>query len=218
MPSRDDTGLRRLAVVTGGGKGIGLACARALTAKAVDVIAFGRDEAALVASGFDYRVCDVTDEAAVAACFGPLAVDILVNNAGSSMSAPLPRTTLADWNAAFADNATSAFLCTRAVVDGMRARGWGRVVTVASTASHAGTPFIAAYAAAKHAVLGLTRVAAAELIGTGVTANSVCPAFVRTDMTRRSIENIVARTGRTEAESEAILAAASALGDRKSVV
>ncbi|MDP9465200.1 MAG: SDR family oxidoreductase [Actinomycetota bacterium] len=203
----------RTAVVTGGAKGIGRACSDALHAAGFRVVAVGRDQQALEASGHAHYVCDVTDEASVAATFDLIgAVDVLVNNAGVSMSAPVHRTPLADWNDAFAVNATGAFLCTRAVVPGMRERGWGRIVTVASTSSHAGSPYIAAYAASKHAVLGLMRVVAAEVAGTGVTANTVCPTFVRTTMTERTIANIVDRTGRGETEAEQALASQSALG------
>ncbi|TPW12919.1 MAG: short-chain dehydrogenase/reductase SDR [Acidimicrobiaceae bacterium] len=204
---------RRTAVVTGGGKGIGLACARALSAGGFEVVVVGRDERALVASGFVHRACDVTDEAAVRQLFASLDhVDVVVNNAGTSVSAAVHRTSLEDWNSVFASNATSSFLCTRAAIGQMRERNWGRIVNVASTASHVGTPYIAAYAAAKHAVLGLTRVVASELAGTGVTANAVCPTFVRTEMTDRTIANIAARTNRTAADAERTLASASALG------
>ena len=210
MPRSDND---RVAVVTGGAKGIGLACSDALRSAGFRVVVLGRDGQALQASGFDHHVCDVTDEAAVIGTFATIgAVSVLVNNAGVSMSAPVHRTSLAEWNHAFAVNATGAFLCTRAALPTMRELGWGRIVTIASTSSHAGSPYIAAYAASKHAVLGLTRVVACELAGTGITANSVCPTFVRTDMTERSIANSGARTGRSATEAEHALAAQSALG------
>lgn len=203
----------RLAVVTGGAKGIGRACSDALNAAGFRVVVLGRDREAMQAAGYDHHVCDVTDEAAVVDTFATIgAVDVLVNNAGVSMSAPVHRTSLAEWNHAFAVNATGAFLCTRAVLPAMRANGWGRIVTIASTSSHAGSPYIAAYAASKHAVLGLSRVVACEVAGTGITANCVCPTFVRSEMTDRSIANIVERTGRSEADAEQALAAQSALG------
>ena len=94
----------------------------------------------------------------------------------------------------------------------MRERGRGAIVTVASTAGRAGAPYTAAYTASKHAAVGLMRAIAAELAGSGVTANAVCPAFVDTPMTERSVANIVRRTGRSEAESTAALAASSPLG------
>ena len=157
--------------------------------------------------------CDVTDEAAVAALFESLGpVDVLVNNAGVASSAPLERTTLADWREQLDVNATGAFLCTRAALPGMAERGSGRIVTVASTAGLVGAKYTAAYTASKHAAVGLTRAVAAEVAGTGVTANAVCPAFVRTDMTRESVRRIVERTGRSEADAETALAAATPLG------
>jgi NAD(P)-dependent dehydrogenase (short-subunit alcohol dehydrogenase family) len=191
----------RVVVVTGGTRGIGRAVAERLEAAGDRVHALGRAE------------CDVTDEAAVRATFeriGP--VDVLVNNAGVSSSAPLARTTLADWQAQVAINATGAFLCTRAVLPGMLERDAGRVVTVASTAGRAGARYTAAYTASKHAAVGLVRAAAAEVVGTGVTVNAVCPAFVRTDMTHASVARIMARTGRGEEEAEAALAGMAPLG------
>jgi NAD(P)-dependent dehydrogenase (short-subunit alcohol dehydrogenase family) len=193
--------MSRVVVVTGGTRGIGRAVVERFEAAGDRVIALGRD------------TCDVTDEAAVAAAFGRIGpLDVLVNNAGVSSSAPLARTTLDDWRGQIDVNATGAFLCTRAALPGMLERGSGRIVTVASTAGRAGARFTAAYTASKHAAVGLMRAVAAEVAGTGVTANAVCPAFVRTDMTARSVERIVARTGRDAAEAEAALAEAAPLG------
>ncbi|MGW5743332.1 SDR family NAD(P)-dependent oxidoreductase [Amycolatopsis sp. NPDC003861] len=193
--------MSRLVVVTGGTRGIGAAIADRFRAAGDTVLAPGRAD------------CDVTSEEAVAEYFasaGP--VDVLVNNAGISSSAPVSRTSLADWQAQFEVNATGAFLCTRAVLDGMRSRDRGRIVTVASTASHVGYRYTAGYTASKHAAVGFMRAVAAELAGTGVTANAVCPAFVRTDMTATSVERIVSRSGRSTSDAEAALAAASPLG------
>ena len=193
--------MSRVVVVTGGGRGIGRAVVERFAEAGEHVVALGRD------------TCDVTDEAAVAAAFERIGrVDVLVNNAGVSRSAPLARTGLDDWRAQMDVNATGAFLCTRAVLPGMLERDSGRVVTVASTAGRAGARYTAAYTASKHAAVGLMRAVAAEVAGTGVTANAVCPAFVRTDMTRRSVERIVAATGRDEASAEAALAEAAPLG------
>jgi NAD(P)-dependent dehydrogenase (short-subunit alcohol dehydrogenase family) len=191
----------RRVVVTGGTRGIGAAIAARFAAAGDDVVAVGHAE------------CDVTDEAAVAALFervGP--VDVLVNNAGVAGSAPLKRTTLADWRTQLDVNATGAFLCTRAALRGMLERDSGRIVTVASTAGLHGGKYTSAYTASKHAAVGLTRAVAAEVAGTGVTANAVCPAFVRTDMTTESVRRIAHTTGRSEQEAEAALAAASPLG------
>ncbi len=134
-------------------------------------------------------------------------MDILVNNAGIAHSAPLIRTDLGDWNRLLAVNATGTFLCTRAFLPGMIERGWGRVVNVASVAGLAGARYIAAYAASKHAVIGLTRSAAAEVAERGVTVNAICPGYVDTPMTTESLRRIAEKTGRSEAEAlDAILA------------
>jgi NAD(P)-dependent dehydrogenase (short-subunit alcohol dehydrogenase family) len=191
----------RIVVVTGGTRGIGAAIAARFQTVGDKVHAPGRAE------------CDVTDEAAVARYFAALGpVDVLVNNAGISAGAPLAKTSLEQWRTQLDVNATGAFLCTRAVLPGMRERGSGRIVTVASTASHVGYRYTAGYTASKHAAVGLMRATAAEVAGTGVTANAVCPAFVRTDMTAASVARIQEKTGRDEADAEAALAAASPLG------
>jgi NAD(P)-dependent dehydrogenase (short-subunit alcohol dehydrogenase family) len=191
----------RIVVVTGGTKGIGKAVADRFAAAGERVEAVGRDQ------------LDVTDEGQVTAFFERLGrVDVLVNNAGLASGAPLARTTLDVWRAHFDVNATGAFLCTRAVVGGMIERGDGRIVTVASTAGLAGARYTAAYAASKHAAVGLMRATAAELAGTGVTANAVCPAWVNTAMTERTVANIVEKTGRTAEEARADLEAMTPLG------
>ena len=178
------------------------------------MFALGRDREALERLA-DVRtgVCDVTDEASVREAFAAIgAVDVLVNNAGIAESAPLHRTTLESWGRHFDVNVTGPFLCMREVVPGMRERGRGAIVTVASTAGRIGTPYTTAYTSSKHAAIGLTRAVASELSGTGVRVNAVCPTFVRTDLTARAIARIVETTGRTEAESEAALARQSPLG------
>ena len=192
-------------MVTGGGKGIGAAvCARFAGDRVVSV---GRTP------GEVDEVCDVTDENAVAELFervGP--VDVLVNNAGVAESAPLARTTLADWRGQLDVNATGAFLCTRAVVPGMVERRSGRVVTIASTAALVGGRYVTAYTASKHAAVGLMRAVAAEVAGTGVTANAVCPSYVRTPMTERTLARISEKTGRSREEAVASLEASTQLG------
>jgi NAD(P)-dependent dehydrogenase (short-subunit alcohol dehydrogenase family) len=191
--------MSRVVVVTGGAKGIGKAVADRFDGDQVH--APSHDE------------LDVTDESAVQAFFERLdQVDVLVNNAGVAASASLARTTLDHWREHLDVNATGAFLCTRAVVGGMIERGDGRIVTVASIAGLSGMRYTAAYAASKHAAIGLMRVTAAEIAGTGVTANAVCPAWVRTEMTDRTVENIVAKTGRTADEAEAELKGMTPLG------
>ena len=219
-------GSGRVAVVTGAGRGIGAATARALADAGLEVVLAARTReqverqtAELAARGRRAKavVCDVTSEASVealsrqAAELGP--VGVLVNNAGAAGSMPLARTSLDDWNRLLAVNATGAFLCTRALLPGMLERKWGRVVNVASTAGLVGAKYLAAYTAAKHALVGLTRSVAAEVAGTGVTANAVCPGFVDTDMTVETVSRIVAKTGRTR--EEALAAALASAGQSR---
>lgn len=208
------TAAQRAVVVTGGGKGIGKAVVARFAAAGDRVVAVGRDQEALAATeAAAAEVCDVTDEGQVKALFERLGpIDVLINNAGVATSAPLERTTLDDWRTHWDVNATGPFLCTRAAIGGMIARGDGRIVTVASTAGLVGSRYTAAYAASKHAAVGLMRAVAAEVAGTGVTANAVCPTYVRTEMTRRSIAGIVAATNRSEEEAAEALVAASPLG------
>jgi NAD(P)-dependent dehydrogenase (short-subunit alcohol dehydrogenase family) len=211
--------ITRRVVVTGGSRGIGRAIVEQFAAgSGTEVVAVGRDVRALAeveATAAHVRGlrCDVSDEAAVVALFDELGpVDVLVNSAGISDSAPLHRTSRASWDAQMAVNATAVFLCTRAVISGMRERGDGRIVTVASTGGRVGVAYAAAYAASKHAAIGLMRSTAAELAGTRVTANAVCPAFVDTEMTTRSADRIAQTTGRSVQESLDTLANLAPLG------
>jgi NAD(P)-dependent dehydrogenase (short-subunit alcohol dehydrogenase family) len=212
-----------LAVVTGGSGGIGRACAARFLAAGHHVLLTGRNEEALAKAAtdlgggpggdqLDVAAFDVTDEAAVEHHLRPLAVDVLVNNAGWANSAPIERVPLADWEAMLTVHATGPFLCTRAVLGGMRERGHGRIISVASVAGMVGAPYIAAYTAAKHAALGLMRATAAEVAGTGITANAVCPGYVDTPMTDSSVSRIAGRTGRSPEETRSALASTSPLG------
>jgi NAD(P)-dependent dehydrogenase (short-subunit alcohol dehydrogenase family) len=209
-----------LAVVTGGSSGIGRAVAARLLAVGHQVVITGRRlealEAAVAALSDGGEIAavafDVTDEAAVRGALAELPVDVLVNNAGYGTSSPLERTSLDDWSAMLAVHATGPFLCTRAVLAGMKARNFGRIVTVSSVAGLAGARYIAPYVAGKHAAIGLMRATAAEVTGTGVTANAVCPGYVDTPMTDTSVANIASTTGRGEDHARSYLAKTSPLG------
>ena len=199
----------RGAVVTGGGRGIGAAVASALAEAGAAVVVAARTAAEVETVAGLLReqggkawavVSDVTDEKSVkqlgdAARYHLGTVDILVNNAGASASAPLRKITLEEWIRMFHANATSTFLCSREFTSGMEERGWGRIVNVASIAGLTGAKYIAHYSAAKHAVVGLSRALAAELAGSGVTVNAICPGYVNTQMTDRALALVESRAG-----------------------
>lgn len=198
-------------LITGGGTGVGADLARGFHAAGADVVIAGRRLAPLEAvadtlPGARALTCDVTDEAQMTALFAQAgAVDVVIANAGASTSAPMARTSLADWNAMLAVNLTGTFLTLR---EGLRQfSGWGRLIAVASTAGLKGYGYVAPYAAAKHGVVGMIRSLALEVARGPVTANALCPGFLDTEMTDRSVANIMEKTGKTEAEARAALAA-----------
>jgi NAD(P)-dependent dehydrogenase (short-subunit alcohol dehydrogenase family) len=216
-----ERGPTRRAVVVGGSRGIGRSIVATLADASYEVVATGRDQTALddlraelAGEGRQVgtTVVDATDEDATGALAADLAADVLVYNAGTSSAAPLARTSRAAWERELEVNATGAFLALRAFVPGMVERGFGRAVVVSSTAGLSGSPYISAYAAAKHAAIGLVRAVAAEVAGTGVTVNAVCPHFVRTDMTAATIERIERATGRDPDDALAELERTSRLG------
>ncbi len=209
----------RVALVTGGGRGIGRAVALSLAAAGADVAVAARSDKELAETVEAIRStgrrgeavrCDVGDRQQVDAMVArvrralgdPL---ILVNNAGVAASAKLQDTTDEMWEGMLRVNATGAFYCTRAILPLMRQAGWGRVVSIASVASKVGGPYLAAYAASKHALLGLTRAVAAEVASQGVTVNAVCPGYVDTAMTDASTGNIAAKTGRSPQDARRML-------------
>jgi len=151
--------------------------------------------------------CDVADVKSVEAMFDQVAKtfghgpDILVNNAGIAQSAPLTKTDDELWHRHLAINLSGSFYCTRAAMPHMLERGWGRIINIASIAGKTGAPYIAAYSASKHGLLGLTRSVALEMATKGITVNAICPGYVDTEMTTRAVESITSKTGRSADES-----------------
>ena len=195
----------KTALITGGGRGIGRAIALTFAQHGarVAVAARTREQVESVAQeiGGNAFVCDVSDSASVAEMFAELQPDILVNNAGIAESATLPNTTDELWHRHLAINLSGTFYCTRAALPSMLERGWGRIINIASIAAKAGAPYISAYAASKHGVLGLTRSVALEVAARGVTVNAICPGYVETEMVSRGIHQITAKTGRSAEEA-----------------
>jgi len=207
------------AVVTGGGSGIGAAIATALANDGVQVTLMGRTLKRLESlqlPGARCVVCDVSDPASVQSAFDAAAeraaVDILVNNAGEVESQPFLRTSPDLWQRTLDVNLTGTFLCTKQVLPGMVERGFGRVVNIASTAALTGYAYVAAYCAAKHGVLGMTRALALEVAKKGVTVNAVCPGYTDTDIVAQAVERIVSKTGRSAEQARGELAAANPQG------
>lgn len=201
----------RHAIVTGGGRGIGLAVAEALARLGARVTIMGRDEAALrarvpeLSRRFQVDVAhervDVADAALIekafqqaAARFGP--ASILINNAGIARAAPFAKTDLDFWRDVIDTDLTGAFLCIRQVIKAMAASDFGRIVNIGSTAGLTGYPYIAAYCAAKHGLIGLTRALAREYARSALTVNAVCPGYTDTDIVSGAVASISAKTGR----------------------
>ena len=205
----------RHALVTGGSRGIGRAVAATLTRAGAVVTVIGRDETALqdvVASGeaAGHVICDVTDGAAVPHAFATAretrgAIDILIANAGAAVSKPFGRTTHEDFAAMWTLNVMGVVHSAQAAIAPMVERDFGRIVAVASTAGLKGYPYVSAYCAAKHGVIGLVRALALETARTGVTVNAVCPGFTETDLVGASLDRISAKTGRSREEALAEL-------------
>jgi NAD(P)-dependent dehydrogenase (short-subunit alcohol dehydrogenase family) len=196
------------AIVTGGGGGIGLAIARALALGGYRVTLMGRNRERLEAAQGDMPnalaiACDVGDEASVKIAFakaseqfGPAA--LLVNCAGIARTAPFEKTGDDIWAELWRVNVMGAVYTSRAALPGMRTLPAGRIVNIASTASLKAYAYVSAYTSTKHALLGLTRSLALELVGTAITVNAICPGYADTEIIRDSVATIVAKTGRSE--------------------
>jgi 3-hydroxybutyrate dehydrogenase len=205
------------AVVTGGSRGIGRAIAAALIQHGAAVTIMGRTPETLQSTANEIGAtpveCDVTQPESVERAFAACGdVDILVNNAGTAESAPITRTDAALWERMINLNLTGVFRCTQAVVPGMVARGYGRIVNIASTAGLKGYAYVVAYCAAKHGVIGFTRALALELVNKGITVNAVCPGYTETDMITASVATIMSKTGRDEAQVRAELVKNNPMG------
>ncbi|HEX3253765.1 MAG TPA: SDR family NAD(P)-dependent oxidoreductase [Pyrinomonadaceae bacterium] len=202
----------KTALITGGGRGIGRAIALAFAREGLRIAVAARTAeqveqvAAEIGNDSIGLVCDVSDPESVTRMFSDVRerlgdADILVNNAGIAESATIVNTTDELWHRHLAINLSGTFYCTRAALPAMLKKGWGRVINIASIAGKTGAPYIAAYSASKHGVMGLTRSIALEVASSGVTVNAICPGYVDTDMVSRGVERITSRTGRTAEEA-----------------
>jgi 3-hydroxybutyrate dehydrogenase len=210
----------RRALVTGGGRGIGRAVALDLGRAGAAVAVAARTRAEVEAVAAELRdagaaaaalTLDVTDPASVRSAFASArqalgGIDILVSGAGIAVSALLARTSDQTWRQLIETNLSGTFYCVREALPEMTARGWGRVVNIASIAGKMGAPYIGAYAASKHGVLGLTKCAALEVATSGVTVNAVCPGYVDTPMLDAGVARIVEKTGLTAEQARQRLA------------
>ena len=214
----------KTAVITGSTSGIGLGCARAFAEKGANVVINGLGDAdeiektrAAIEADFGVRctyspanmlkgdeiagmIADTEKE------FG--GVDILVNNAGIQFVSPVDEFPVDKWDAIIAINLTSAFHAIRAALPGMKSRGWGRIINTASAHALVASPYKSAYVAAKHGIIGLTKVTALENATRNITCNAICPGWVRTALVEKQIAALAEKEGlETEEAARQLLAA-----------
>jgi NAD(P)-dependent dehydrogenase (short-subunit alcohol dehydrogenase family) len=212
-----DTLIGQHALVTGGGTGIGAAIALALAERGAAVTICGRrlhelEKSAKRHDNIYAQVADVTDPASLQDLYRDAQAargnfGIVIANAGAAESAPVEKISRTLWEETIAVNLTGAFLSVQPALPAMRARNWGRIVFIASTAGLKGYAYVAPYVAAKHGVIGLTRALAIETAKTGITVNAICPGYVETPMLERAVDRIVAATKRDAAQTRGTLAA-----------
>jgi NAD(P)-dependent dehydrogenase (short-subunit alcohol dehydrogenase family) len=215
------------ALITGGSRGIGAAISNALAALGADISLVARDKKTLEIQGeyldseFGAKICltsaDITNEKEIVSSFkasvnknGP--INILVNNAGIGKSMPFHKMDIDFWKKTLDLNLTGTFLCTQQVYEGMRERGYGRIINISSTVGLRGYPYIAAYTASKHAVIGLTRTLALEAVKKGITVNAICPGYTETDLVSEAIDNIANTSGRDKENIKAEIENMSPMG------
>ena len=202
----------KTALITGGGRGIGREIALTFARHGARIAVAARTSeqveqvAREIGNGAIALVCDVSDSESVKRMFSDMRErlgepDILVNNAGIAESATIVNTTDELWHRHISINLSGTFYCTRAALPAMLKKGWGRVINIASIAAKTGAPYVAAYTASKHGVLGLTRTVSLEVATRGVTVNAICPGYVETDMVSRGVEQITAKTRLTAEEA-----------------
>jgi NAD(P)-dependent dehydrogenase (short-subunit alcohol dehydrogenase family) len=214
---------KRLVLVTGGGGGLGRALAQTFAAAEYGIVISGRNEKSLESSAkeirrqggaVNYFVCDVTRKADVEYLAGEInrqlgAVDVLINNAGIARAAGFLEMSDGLWNEILQTNLTGAYNCCKVFLPSMLQAAWGRIINIASTTAKVGYPYVTAYTASKHGMLGLTRSLALETARRGVTVNAICPGYLNTELTRENARRMAERTGKTAEDVLALFAASA---------